>query len=470
MSLSLAPAEIVVPPRQRQPEIDDLFVESVRRQLINPIVLRQTEEGPTLVAGARRLLALKKLEVPALEENTHFRFIHNLSPDDAEILELEENVKRMEMPWRDHVKAVTRIHDLLSKRSDWSKDRTAAELSISVRFLDMNLMLAKRLDSNLLADARDMKHAYSILQVAADRAASEVVNQIIQTGAAVFDAKPAAIPNGAAALPSPTASASPQNGTTETRYTIEPAPNPTPAPAPPPPLPTPSPPPELVVNISFQDWLATYNGPKFNLIHCDFPYNVEYKSYAYSAGATPDDYDHTPFDALLTVFTDNLDKFCSYQAHIMFWFSMEYYEQIRQRLESAGLNVQRHPLIWLKSDNSGIIPGRDNQYTRRVYETAFLCSRGDRPLIKSLANAYPAPTASNSIHPSQKSEPMLKHFMSMLIDETTDVFDPTCGSGAALRVADSLGARSVLGLEIDANYAARAQAQTVMARNLRKAI
>jgi len=132
--------------------------------------------------------------------------------------------------------------------------------------------------------------------------------------------------------------------------------------------------------------------------------------------------------------------------------------------------VQRHPLVWFKSDNSGIIPGRDNQYPRRVYETAFLASRGRRSLIRSMANTYACPLASNPLHPSQKPEPMLRHFLSMLVDETTDVFDPTCGSAAALRAADALGARKILGLEISSEYAERANAATKTAQLLRRAI
>jgi DNA modification methylase len=148
---------------------------------------------------------------------------------------------------------------------------------------------------------------------------------------------------------------------------------------------------------------------------------------------------------------------------------MEFYEQTRLALEVAGLTVHRHPLVWFKSDNSGIVPGRDNQYTRRVYETAFLCSRGRRPLVKTLANLYSAPNPSNPIHPTQKSEPMLRHFFSMLVDENTDVFDPTCGSGSALRAAESLGARRTLGLELNPDYAKRANQTTISARGMRKA-
>jgi site-specific DNA-methyltransferase (adenine-specific) len=83
--------------------------------------------------------------------------------------------------------------------------------------------------------------------------------------------------------------------------------------------------------------------------------------------------------------------------------------------------------------------------------------------------SYAAPTVGNKIHPSQKSEPMLRAFLSMLVDETSTVLDPCCGSAAALRAAEDCGAKSILGLELDPNYAQAALTRTLQARILRQA-
>lgn len=64
---------------------------------------------------------------------------------------------------------------------------------------------------------------------------------------------------------------------------------------------------------------------------------------------------------------------------------------------------------------------------------------------------------------------MLRYFLQMFVDETTTVFDPTCGSAAALRAAEDLGAKSILGIEMDANYARDANTKTLQARILRQA-
>jgi DNA modification methylase len=48
---------------------------------------------------------------------------------------------------------------------------------------------------------------------------------------------------------------------------------------------------------------------------------------------------------------------------------------------------------------------------------------------------------------------MLHHFFRMFVGPYSRVLDPTCGSGAALRAAESLGAAHILGLEIDKKFA-----------------
>src|SRR5690606_15860787 len=77
-------------------------------------------------------------------------------------------------------------------------------------------------------------------------------------------------------------------------------------------------------------------------------------------------------------------------AHLIFWFSMDYYADTKVALEGMGWSVNPFPLIWFKSDNSGILPD-PSRGPRRVYETAFLASRGDRKIIQAVSNVFAAP-------------------------------------------------------------------------------
>ena len=102
-------------------------------------------------------------------------------------------------------------------------------------------------------------------------------------------------------------------------------------------------------------------------------------------------------------------------------------------------------LIWLKSDNAGLLPDH-SRGPRRIYETAFLGSRGDRKLVQAVSNGVSAPTT-KLIHMSEKPLPVLRHFFRMVVDEYSNVLDPTAGSAGAIKAAANMGAASALGLE-----------------------
>jgi len=144
---------------------------------------------------------------------------------------------------------------------------------------------------------------------------------------------------------------------------------------------------------------------------------------------------------------------------------MENYGETLELLRTRFV-VPSHPLIWLKSDNAGILPD-PSRGPRRIYETAFFGYRGDRKVVRAVSNAYAAPSVRDS-HMSEKSEPMLRYFFGMIVDQHTTMLDPTCGSGSALRAAESLDASRVLGLEIDPTFVDRARLKLRQARNLRE--
>jgi DNA modification methylase len=88
---------------------------------------------------------------------------------------------------------------------------------------------------------------------------------------------------------------------------------------------------------------------------------------------------------------------------------------------------------------------------RRTYEWAIKITLGDRPLAKAVAASFAYPRNSDSkLHRSQKHRQVLEHFMSMFVDTSTRMLDPTCGSATSVLTAHMLKAESVLGLELDA--------------------
>lgn len=489
----LDPHQIVIrrETRQRQENINDVedLKQSIRAlgRIINPIVVRRVDDEIVLVAGERRLKASLELQLSAVP----VRFFEDLSDTEAEIVELEENVKRKELAWRDQVRAIGRIHILHQKQTrGWKIEQTAEAVSLHHSQVRKILHVFDALDSSKIAKAEGIEQAYNTLHRFSERKAEAIVGDIIVQGAKIFGTQASAtgtvadVTNAAALL----ATAPPPDDNLTISAAVKIADDDLIPASPPtainghPVVPTVSaqvtssaaPPP--IINANFIEWARTYEGPKFSLIHCDFPYG-NYRggdSTSLNSMETEEFYDNTEsvYWNLVDGLTQNLDRLLSYSAHIIFWFNMNFYTETVSRFRKVGLMVHDHPLIWHKTGGAGgqgVVPGTATTYPRRMYDTALLCVRGGRPLAKPGANSYSAPTVGNKIHPSQKPEPMLRFFLQMVVDETTTMLDPTCGSAAALRAAEDLGAKSILGIEMDPNYAQAALTRTLQARVLRQA-
>ena len=107
--------------------IDELAASIDRVGLIHPIVI---DHAGTLIAGERRLEAIKSLGWSHLS----VQFVEDLHPEELLLIELEENVKRKQLPWKDECDAINSYHELQKTfASDWSQAATARCLGISTR-------------------------------------------------------------------------------------------------------------------------------------------------------------------------------------------------------------------------------------------------------------------------------------------------------------------------------------------------
>jgi hypothetical protein len=208
-----------------------------------------------------------------------------------------------------------------------------------------------------------------------------------------------------------------------------------------------------IINEDFCKWIETYDGPpQFNFLHVDFPYGIDTEKRQQGTTIVRlGGYDDSiaTHRHLRDTLLGSLDKICSPYAHIMFWFSMKYYDETLQAL-SKHFKIDEFPLIWHKSDGKSMIPDR-NRLARRNYETCLYGSRGDRLIVGSIPNSFLHQT-DTSIHPSTKPEPVLSNFFRMFVDQSTFMLDPTCGSGSSIRAAEALNAQRALGIEIDKKF------------------
>lgn len=411
--------------RQRE-DLGDIesLASSIRDMgLINPICV--TSQG-LLIAGERRLRAMERLGwslVPCI-------IWEDLSKLEREKLELAENVKRKQLSWQEEAKAVARLHEIKEAEDpEWGLDETAALLHLSPSHVSRLVSVGDALwqGNDKISQADGLAAASNFLVRHKERFKQTMLDSLME------DAAPEESPT-----PEPESSPAPQVSS--------------------------------ILEGSFHDWVATYSGPKFNVIHCDFPYGVNLHKSDQMQHEASSIYEDTPeiYFSLLETFCSSLDQFVSPAAHLIFWFSMNYYTPTYEALTKAGWRISPFPLIWHKTDNKGLLPDAQRG-PRRIYETAFFGSRGDRKIIKPVGNTYGAPTSkSPARHVSEKPEPMLRHFMSMVVDDLASVCDPTAGSGSALRAAESLKAARTFGIELDPENADVARSELARARKLRE--
>lgn len=401
--------------------------------LINAPVVREDDVlGLLLVAGERRLEACRALGWTTIP----VRRFDQLSPVEAQLIELEENIKRTDLEWPDLVRAVYKIHHLyLSLDPDWTAAETASACSLTGGTISLYLKVAGEMGAGnaRVIGAGTVREAYNIIDRQEQRRLGNALEQLLT-------------------LPTPEEAEALSPSTIVQFKPSQPSLA------------------ETILHENFLEWAPGYSGPKFNFLHCDFPYGINPFSGQQGRAAHPsiyEDSEKTYLD-LLDCLCLNLSKIMSVSSHIMFWYSDKLKEKTFSIFKALcpQLTWTVFPLIWIKSDNAGI--AADYRHSpRHIYETALLGSLGSRPLVQVKADAYSA-QSDPRLHPSCKPESVLRHFFSMLVDENTRLLDPTCGSGSALRAAESLQAQAVVGLESDFEYCETARKALKDSRTLRE--
>ena len=424
--------------RQRKimANMEELRDSIYRLGLIHPIVVR---DGNVLVAGERRLRAWQELckRHNDFPEQIPVRHLENLTEYEAQLIELEENVKRVNLDWREHCLAIYRYLNLRREEEpDYTLEEAGLDLSIDASMVSKRCQVGAALisgEDEAIYKADSFAAALNVLRRLQDRKITDEIDILneVDTGLEILDEGGSELGAGGdlqaaaeQALQDIAEGNIPKaDGFRQTKFDI--------------------------IQADFVRWVESYNDRPFNLIHCDFPYGINMQSSDQSSHEIHETYDDAPevYWRLLGAFLDNRDRFIASSAHVVFWFSMKYYQDTVEAFSDAGFRVDPYPLIWAKSDKRGLLPDA-TRGPRRTYETALFMSRGDRKIIRATSNHVEAPTPGKRFHYTQKPLKVIDGFLQMLIDSTTRLLDPTCGSGTAIQSAIFRRASVALGLDI----------------------
>lgn len=474
-SAQLIPLSLIRIPDERQrdkAEPDDTLINSIQqRGLLHPIIVRNTPQGYVLVAGERRLRAHMKIEAVLIRATV----LNDLSPSAVQGIELVENLARKQLSWQEEARAILGYHTTREAEfPTWTQLGTANDLGFSQSNISRILLVAKALANDSdgrIAKALTFSAAFNMLASDAERARIAAESRGIDLGQALASSLPPPIAPGATKEEKTAALLQHKNllnimddvvedvdrkaalieATSDIKLQIAASEAETSAPSG-----LASKYNDSILQADFAEFIKSYDGPKFDVAHVDFPYGKDFSGWHGSTAGRGENAASTPvyddsaetYVRLVEAFLTHQDRFLYDAAHVIFWYDMSWHQWTIDQFTAAGWTlVQPYPLTWSKG-NSGYAPDPQRR-PRHVYETALFFSRGDRKIFKIAPDHVALPPPPDKLHISQKPVPVLKEFLSMVVGEYAAVIDPTCGSGSALIAASQLGCRRFLGLELD---------------------
>lgn len=386
--------------------LNDLADSIERLGILQPPVLRLVGEVYTLVAGERRLRAMRDLhelgrtfrcygrEVPL--NTIPYTPIGELSEVDAMEAELEENIRREDLTWQERATATAGLAKLRADQARIKGDAppTVAKIAEEIHGSSVgdyqektrkDIILARHLDDPVVAKAKTAKEAFTLLKK------QEEVRKNTQLAATIGK----------------TFSASQH----------------------------------VCLNRDSLTWLDGCESGLFDVILTDPPYGMGADEFgdsgtAGSAGAHfyPDSAD--VLQKILAALPEQLFRITKPEAHAYIFCDIDWFPTWKDRMADAGWKVFRTPLIWYKP--SGFRAPWPDQGPQRKYETILYAVKGDRKTTRMAPDVLACAADTQLGHPAQKPVALYEDLLRRSARAGDSVLDPFCGSGPIFAAASNL--------------------------------
>jgi len=401
--------------------------------LMHPIVVREFEGKMTLVAGERRLRAMKDIwalggRFACGKDLVPEGFVPTLSmgeltPIEAEEAELDENFKRRDLTWQEHAAAMGRLHALRQAQSQVKIDNAVALGSdaylagITERHTVADtakevygksegwhqaqarteILVSKHLDNPLIAKAKSAEDALKILKADEQRKANvELAREVGKT----FNADA-----------------------------------------------------HELYNLDCRQVMYRTEGI-FDVICTDPPYGMGADQFGDGAGKLSGIEHH--YDDSLEAWRKLMTEWCSLsyavckeQAHAYVFCDIDRFHELKSLMQAAGWYVFRTPLV-VHKQNSGRVPLPDRG-PRRQYELILYAIKGDKPVTHIYPDVISVPADENLTHGAQKPVALMTNLLQRSVKPGDLVFDPFAGTGPTFEAGHALKCK-VVGCEISPEY------------------
>ncbi len=362
--------------------------------LMHPLVL----QGKKLVAGERRLTALKELHGEGklfscdgqilLAEMVPYVELSELSPLQLLEAEFDENILREDLTWQERTEALTSIHRLrLSQNPKQTIIDTAKEIASASGGSDVALqreiarstIVGGMLNDPDVAGARSLNQAYYIASRKIER---EFAAEAKEEGKILFT---------------------------------------------------------QLIEGDLLEVLPQFKKRQFTCIIADPPYGIgASKRFGKQAGQKHL-YEDTPKFArkiTLCILTEGY-RITTDRAHLYIFCDIDHFVSIREMAIKAGWYPWRTPLIWHKL-GGGHAPFAESGF-RRVYELVLLLIKGGKPLSKCVDDIFDVSLVKKKDYAAEKPVPLYLELLELSTVPGQAVLDPCCGSGPLFSAAHKLG-------------------------------
>lgn len=400
LETSLSIDLVIVESRVRKDmgNLDELCNSISEVGLIQPIVITHDN---VLLAGERRLRALRRLGIQTLLHAK--QFIYNDEVDDVKLkaIECEENLKRKAFTWQEEILAKKRLLELMQSIhgvAEFSRPSRTDTLGITSPGFGINKLAALLGESNAQTSkdielAGYLESVPELAQAETKEAARRQV--ILGTAVAVAMAQNAARPT---------------QSPVEQRWTLWEG--------------------DFINNVN------TIDNNTVDLVVVDPPYGEETQGMAANSK-----------ELLTSGFRDGRSSFTQIAHPLLteayrvlkedrfaaFFFGFNFYSLLVEEARLAGFSVDASPLIWVKNTVINTSP-----YTRygRSYEPILLCRKGQPKLMRpsqsdviEIQNVITRGTQEQKFYHAQKPIALIEKFILDMTPPDSLVVDFCAGSG-----------------------------------------
>lgn len=422
MNLHIYPvADIIIPPeRQRKvftPEsIQELAASIADCGLIHPIVVHKDDSSRILLtAGERRLKALDicwnfgqevrcgNRVIP--EGQVPCTYLGSIDPILAFEIELEENIRRVDLDWKEKATAVRQLYELRRMQAERRGDPAPSPASIAVEVsgtaegqfqenIRQDLILSQHLANPVVAAAKSRKEAFKALRRDEDNRRHAELGRSV---GATFTASMHTLRQG-----------------------------------------------------DCLKIMKEMEAAQFDVILTDPPYGIDAQDFGDSDGkAQAHFYDdsYETWQVLINVFAGEAARLAKLEAHAYIFCDIDRFAELKAIMTSWSWSCFRTPLIAV-NPTAMRTPWVDGG-PQRKYQLCLYARKGNKPVTRIYGDVLTYPSDINLGHQAQKPVALYGDLLRRSIRPGDSVLDPFCGTGTIFPAAHDLKVRAT-GIELDA--------------------